>query len=169
MASNAASSVQSRVNGTEMARERTRKTERTRSADPRFGGVDAGELPNSYCVNDRTAGTSDDDCPRCGISNSRQLVRGRARRCRRLRHGCESLYRPVLSNFRRPIQSQPRTRCLRPSTSTLSESTLSTLDKPSRSPDCSHEDFLRNAEDPSFWVAFGFFLLISLVDLRLSP
>ena len=53
--------------------------------------------------------------------------------------------------------------------STLSESTLSTLDKPSRSPDCSHEDFLRNAEDPSFWVAFGFFLLISLVDLRLSP
>src|ERR1700683_1946933 len=56
MASNAASSVQFRVNGTEMARERTRKTERRRSADPRFGGVDAGELPNSYCVNDRTAG-----------------------------------------------------------------------------------------------------------------
>jgi len=53
--------------------------------------------------------------------------------------------------------------------STLSESTLLTWNKPSRSPDCSHADFLRNAEDPSFWVAFGFFLLISLVDLRLSP
>ena len=38
MASNAASSVQFRVNGTVMARERTRKTERRRSADPRFGG-----------------------------------------------------------------------------------------------------------------------------------
>jgi hypothetical protein len=48
MASNAASSVQFRVNGTEMARERTRKTARRRSADPRFGGLDAGELPNSY-------------------------------------------------------------------------------------------------------------------------
>jgi hypothetical protein len=43
------------------------------------------------------------------------------------------------------------------------------LVKPSRSPDCGHEDFLRNAEDPSFWVAFAFFLLIPLVDLRLSP
>jgi hypothetical protein len=38
MASNAASSVQSRVNGTEMARERTRKTERRRSADPSLWG-----------------------------------------------------------------------------------------------------------------------------------
>jgi hypothetical protein len=35
MASNAASSVQFRVNGTEMARGRTRKTERSQSMDPR--------------------------------------------------------------------------------------------------------------------------------------
>jgi hypothetical protein len=45
MASNAASSVQSRVNGTEMARERTRKTERRRSADPSLWG---GWTPESY-------------------------------------------------------------------------------------------------------------------------
>ena len=115
MASNAVSSVQFRVNGTETARDGHAKLnargERTLAC-----WVAAGELPNSYCVNDRTAGTSDDGGPRRGISNSRQLARGRARRCRRLRHGCESLYRRVLSNFRRPIQSQPRTRCLRPST-----------------------------------------------------
>src|ERR1035437_5610968 len=35
MASNAASSVQFRINGTEMARGRTRKTERRQSMDPR--------------------------------------------------------------------------------------------------------------------------------------
>src|ERR1700722_8931512 len=86
MASNAASSVQFRANGTETARDGHAKLnaggERTLA-----WGVDAGELPNSYCVNDRTAGTSDDGAPRLGISKSRQLARGRARRCRRLRHG----------------------------------------------------------------------------------
>ncbi len=35
MASNAASSVQFHVNGTEIARERARKTDRTQSADPK--------------------------------------------------------------------------------------------------------------------------------------
>jgi len=44
MASNAASSVQFRVNGTEMARGRTRKTERSQSMDPRAKPRAAGRL-----------------------------------------------------------------------------------------------------------------------------
>ena len=44
MASNAASSVQFRVNGTEMARGRTRKTERSQSMDPRAKTRAAGRL-----------------------------------------------------------------------------------------------------------------------------
>src|SRR5271154_4172360 len=44
MASNAASSVQFRVNGTEMARGRTRKTERSQSMDPRAKPRAAGHL-----------------------------------------------------------------------------------------------------------------------------
>jgi len=44
MASNAASSVQFRVNGTEMARGRTRKTERSQSMDPRVKPRAAGRL-----------------------------------------------------------------------------------------------------------------------------
>src|SRR5208282_4523875 len=44
MASNAASSVQFRVNGTEMARGRARKTERSQSMDPRAKPRAAGRL-----------------------------------------------------------------------------------------------------------------------------
>src|SRR5450432_3769052 len=44
MASNAASSLQLRVNGTEMARGRTRKTERSQSMDPRAKPRAAGRL-----------------------------------------------------------------------------------------------------------------------------
>jgi hypothetical protein len=58
MASNAASSVQFRVNGTEMARGRTRKTERSQNMDPRAKPRAAGRLKGKRRDNSDERGLS---------------------------------------------------------------------------------------------------------------
>ena len=44
--------------------------------------------------------------------------------------------------------------------STLSESTLSTLDRPCRSPDCNPEDCREKVDELDGWPSFRFFLLV---------
>ena len=116
MASNAASSVQFRVNGTETARDGHAKLNARGARTLALGGLDAGELPNSYCVNDRTAGTSDDDCPDAEYQIPGNLCVVGLDDVGGFGTGANLSTAPFSLNFRRPIQSQPRTRCLRPST-----------------------------------------------------
>src|ERR1039457_2336006 len=105
MASNAASSVQFRVNGTEMARGRTRKTERSQSMDPRAKPRAAGRLKGkrrdnrderefilgpenagNFCIARRSRGIS-------------AIVSRRLPRSRLLARVVESLFRDITSGW----------------------------------------------------------------------
>jgi hypothetical protein len=116
MASNAASSVQFRVNGTETARDGHAKLNARGARTLALGGWTLESYLTHIVLTTEPPGRLMTTAPDAEYQIPGNLCVVGLDDVGGFGTGANLSTAPFLSNFRRPIQSQPRTRCLRPST-----------------------------------------------------